>query len=901
MNHQVRDRSERRGHSMQARRFIRSALTVSLTATLGILENPLRADPPSGSIRLARSIDGRRFADLGIDSLPSGESPDLDVDPDGRLLLLVHLRPRDAATAPATCVVTKSTDRGKTWSQPRPVSIRTAAGRPLAFAQADLIRTPSGKLRLLALAPPAPSRDADRREGQQLSRAGSASSGSPIYFAASTDGETFHAGRRPVWQPDEPQPMRIAAATFAGKMHLYAYADSTTPRRRSGERRLEHRVSRDGKRFVSVQPSRLPDDVAVGSIVEEREGARMFVTVGDAVRSYISRDGREWREEQGVRMSAALSPSVVKLRDGTYLMAYVAARGDRNEPSSPETIAMAGVWNPSATPNAGEPEGGEPALVVASSDPAPEEVEPSADADGPEVAPSEPTAEGMGASRVGENIGPGAGLTETRRRETADALFEVVNRPGGEGAEEEITPDDNNADDYGFAPRPDEKPDVDYNEWYQTQVPTAETDNAAPDYEEIANDPRLKKPEEGETPVFVDMFNSDHSGTPVPWDETDHPEWAESSKRVQDLIEKFQRASAQSNYAPPVRFGGDTPLLRKPLLIDLVLPDLSAHRTLAKATLADAWKKIDGRVPPRRMMDAWRAVLRGANHFEKRPTLIENLVSIAERRLVMENARWALKRDVLSSQDDLKDALDLLRSLGRDKYDTGVAARGEFAMAAQFTQYLFSPPGPDDKPRLNLQRVDELAPAFDDWFDTEGADVHERLSSMTTADYYATLDAFERVYREMADQLRVGYPDVRASDMDATQLNDLHASPLTELLMPSFSRVLVLRARNETTFRATQLTYAVHLFHSQNGRWPKSINDLASLNNLPREALDEMRTDPFSGRDFGYQLDADGPVIYSVGENAEDDGGVHAPRWGDGEKDENASDDFVFWPPQPPP
>jgi hypothetical protein len=61
-----------------------------------------------------------------------------------------------------------------------------------------------------------------------------------------------------------------------------------------------------------------------------------------------------------------------------------------------------------------------------------------------------------------------------------------------------------------------------------------------------------------------------------------------------------------------------------------------------------------------------------------------------------------------------------------------------------------------------------------------------------------------------------------------------------------------------------------------------------------------MRTDPFTGSDFGYRVGDSGPTIYSRSENGRDDGGVHSPTWDDGSAASEASDDFVFWPPQEP-
>ena len=101
-----------------------------------------------------------------------------------------------------------------------------------------------------------------------------------------------------------------------------------------------------------------------------------------------------------------------------------------------------------------------------------------------------------------------------------------------------------------------------------------------------------------------------------------------------------------------------------------------------------------------------------------------------------------------------------------------------------------------------------------------------------------------------------------------------------------------MRTRNEASRRATQLTYATHLFKARNGRWPESLDELSTDYN-PR-----MRTDPFTGQDFGYRLTADGPLIYSASENGIDDGGIHSSRWDDEITNDAGSDDYVFWPPQ---
>jgi len=72
------------------------------------------------------------------------------------------------------------------------------------------------------------------------------------------------------------------------------------------------------------------------------------------------------------------------------------------------------------------------------------------------------------------------------------------------------------------------------------------------------------------------------------------------------------------------------------------------------------------------------------------------------------------------------------------------------------------------------------------------------------------------------------------------------------------------------------------LFRSAKGRYP------AALDELSPEFLDKLPPDPFTGKPFRYQLREDGAsfIVYSVGENLKDDGGV---------KDPAAQKDDISW------
>lgn len=266
-------------------------------------------------------------------------------------------------------------------------------------------------------------------------------------------------------------------------------------------------------------------------------------------------------------------------------------------------------------------------------------------------------------------------------------------------------------------------------------------------------------------------------------------------------------------------------------------------------------------------------------------TIIEDLVATAERALVQENARWALKRGVFSG-DQLVSALDTLERLDRNDDDPVRYLHFEHAAVMDVTQYIYGPFHPDGGPKVNGARLESV-------LSTAGAvgEQEERLTALRDDDAHATVEAMTAHYRELAVRMRIGYPEYRAADISAVTARYLHATPLTEVFLPNLGRLHQLRARAEASRRATQLAMAVHIFEEEHGHFPQSLDE------LPEEYDQQVHIDPFTGEPFGYRVDENGPTIYTAGENGIDDGGIHSPRWDDDPVD--GSDDYVFWPPQP--
>jgi len=468
---------------------------------------------------------------------------------------------------------------------------------------------------------------------------------------------------------------------------------------------------------------------------------------------------------------------------------------------------------------------------------------------------------------------------DATRPKTADA--EKPDAPGiqPDGSDEETSPDDD------WPPEPDFLSPIDYVAWIREHADRNVTDNAQPYYFQLL----LKQDADGHWvrafPPVAGMYNNvDFVGDPAPWRPEDHPEWEQSFQTILPYFAQYRAAGNHEGYVTNVLIDPDA---KGPALLNFLLPDLSTHRAMCKELLSAAWRAPDGEPDPDAMMSAWQTTLTSAKHLKSGVTLIEELTGEAVANLTYSDARQALAQGAIPP-NRLEQALKTLHDSAPKTRDPSDLLAGEAAFAADMIQYVTDTNTPDGVPRLDAERVQEMA-AFIGDKPLPPEDLDEILKK-DPREISATLRDY---YRETADAMRTGYPDFNAKKLDAIADRYVKAHPEIGPILPSLGRVDAIMTRNEASRRATELAYAVNIFKTQQGRWPNSLDE------LPPAVAADARTDPFTKRDFLYRVGPNGPVIYSASENGKDDGGQHSPRWGDDKKDDNSSDDYVFWPPQP--
>ncbi|HEV3340419.1 MAG TPA: hypothetical protein VG125_08680, partial [Pirellulales bacterium] len=95
--------------------------------------------------------------------------------------------------------------------------------------------------------------------------------------------------------------------------------------------------------------------------------------------------------------------------------------------------------------------------------------------------------------------------------------------------------------------------------------------------------------------------------------------------------------------------------------------------------------------------------------------------------------------------------------------------------------------------------------------------------------------------------------------------------PVTLLIVPALRAYGEAANRNQAGRDATRIAVAIERFRLREGRLPSKLDEL-----VPKY-LDALPSDPYGGAPLHYRVDATEYLVYSVGSNGVDDGGVSEP------------------------
>ncbi len=258
-------------------------------------------------LRLARSRDGRRFTDTGVLFVNHAGAPNLVRLRNGDLLAVFDPLRNEGREEVRVMAASSSSDLGRSWSPVRPIRVRARTGQSIRVEHAALVQMPDRRCRMFFTMPPTHNLKQARRSARSRT----------VLAAVTNNGFDWQLDERVAVEFPVTPDQHPTAGWVGDELHLFLASPSGVDAGRA-----HHAVSHAGRRFTKPARVRVPHVHFVGSIVPMGRRARAYAFDDDGVRSLVSRNGRDWKLEPGIRIANAWDPAVIRLRDGSFLMLY---------------------------------------------------------------------------------------------------------------------------------------------------------------------------------------------------------------------------------------------------------------------------------------------------------------------------------------------------------------------------------------------------------------------------------------------------------------------------------------------------------------------------------------------------------------------------------------------------
>ena len=430
-------------------------------------------------------------------------------------------------------------------------------------------------------------------------------------------------------------------------------------------------------------------------------------------------------------------------------------------------------------------------------------------------------------------------------------------------------------------PKPDPAKPVNYIKWINETYGAGIKENAAEMYERALNK---------STPF--DVWND--GSLRYPWTANQKVlVWVSANREAMDL---FRQAAVMPDCYFPIedkRANTGDPRLDHMFPATALFPDFHRQRALVDALIAEgcaARRRGDETTLVKEAM----SVMRFAHHLDNTAILTQWLTA----GQLASNASDTLRRSMgLSSQPEILATriLSELQTIGWHRPPMKQAILSDRLVAWDYAQRLFVPSA---KPGtwlvygpLMANLTAPLPEGCGDLIDEKAYNrAREAVKRLPAIGFDTTLRQINEFYDELEQWCEKPFTLVanEADQLDATSKSD-HTNPLLRILPTQLAGLRRNREHTDASRRATLLICHILIHHGKTGSYPASLNELKCAD------LEEIRIDPFSGRDFVYRLQPSGFLLYSVSFNMKDNGGQHDDQW------PPAKDDVVFWPVPPPP
>jgi hypothetical protein len=326
------------------------------------------------------------------------------------------------------------------------------------------------------------------------------------------------------------------------------------------------------------------------------------------------------------------------------------------------------------------------------------------------------------------------------------------------------------------------------------------------------------------------------------------------------------------------------------IVIAALMPELNSIRRLSQLLCWQAKLKAYNGDIENALEDLLSCYQTGM-HFKGPRSLIEQLVGIAIQSLSVQNAFVILSNQQIDDLllKDFQGKLEIL--MGRDFHTMDYKV--ESFMGLDFIQRCYTDDG-HGSGHLIPGRVREYWKLMDH-YDTENelAEYARFLAmSLAGADREQMTREFEKYYTAVQQwapktlwQLKEENIDTGMGMHEWSDFRRARYWPLTAFA-PALAKASELSHRAKAQTEALIATIAAIRYKRLHGDYPENLDPL-----LEADLLKELPMEPYSDKPLVYKRAADGFMLYSLGADFDDDGGLHS-NWGR----DTEGGDHVFWP-----
>jgi len=336
-------------------------------------------------------------------------------------------------------------------------------------------------------------------------------------------------------------------------------------------------------------------------------------------------------------------------------------------------------------------------------------------------------------------------------------------------------------------------------------------------------------------------------------------------------------------------------------MLSVLLPHLSKYRRLSYSLRWRSRLHAENGRYEEAFSDIKTCYLLGRHVKGTKLVLIEQLVGIAIEAIAVENLRSILSEYKIEAATLARLQTDFEQMLAGE--DFSMSFEGEKMFVYDEIQRCFT----EDRfggGHLYLSRIGQISSSGDETGPTAQDIILESLSSpegwgravkilFFHPNKQQTREAADRFYSYCETMAQKTPAQIRTQGIDVQKetMKIVGDNVLLSILTPALERAAIMGHRHRTNVEATVTILALLRYTSDKGSYPENLQQLITAGYLR-----QLPIDVYSGKPLVYRTTDESFILYSVGENIEDDGGKPDPDRKGKPRLWDDEGDSIFWP-----